>query len=479
VTGKSDRLYGDTHFITYSNEKEPFRTNADNYCAAALAAGFTTARHYTEADLRQTPFWAENEAILSQPRGAGYWLWKPYIILETLRNVGPNDIVVYNDAGRYLPGSFEPFPAFPHTILTLVARLPKRFIHAFRNEWFRQCANTKIDCFILMDANTDEMLHAPQLSGAPLFYMPSPEGISQIEAWLSYARDPRILTDLPASLGVPESWDFEDHRHDMAIASILAHQRKANYIDVSRAGAFKAARQVRQLYPQTPRTNTHPGYLSEVIRIDLEQRGLDVETAPLDEICKGLVINLTGDEPVPHMPRSRGAAQWDEIYANQLAADPSGVTVEMIAGVVSRVPMTSLRLNRLGKLNIEKAPFWDAALHHHAELVSQNSALTTDYDQANAQEYIIAAIRHAEALHPDIAGPLRVNMVWQVLTNENRTLYKERPKVADTLVGQAAIMAVFDAVGGLGATVEDERLMGLHNFRSLVNDAASAIFSGG
>ncbi|MEO1909013.1 MAG: hypothetical protein ABGX10_01060, partial [Paracoccus sp. (in: a-proteobacteria)] len=92
---------GQAHFLVYSNGVEPFARNADDYCASALKVGFDSARHVTEADLKKTPFWDENRFILEQERGAGYWLWKPWIILQKLREVGPDDIVIYNDAGRY------------------------------------------------------------------------------------------------------------------------------------------------------------------------------------------------------------------------------------------------------------------------------------------------------------------------------------------------------------------------------------------
>ena len=32
-------------------------------------------------------FVAKNKELLSKPRGAGYWVWKPYIILKTLKMI--------------------------------------------------------------------------------------------------------------------------------------------------------------------------------------------------------------------------------------------------------------------------------------------------------------------------------------------------------------------------------------------------------
>jgi hypothetical protein len=39
-----------------------------------------------------------NKNILQQKRGAGYWLWKPYIIFQELYLARDGDIIVYSDA---------------------------------------------------------------------------------------------------------------------------------------------------------------------------------------------------------------------------------------------------------------------------------------------------------------------------------------------------------------------------------------------
>jgi len=39
-----------------------------------------------------------NKNILQRKRGAGYWLWKPYIICQELYLARDGDIIVYSDA---------------------------------------------------------------------------------------------------------------------------------------------------------------------------------------------------------------------------------------------------------------------------------------------------------------------------------------------------------------------------------------------
>jgi hypothetical protein len=39
-----------------------------------------------------------NKNILERKRGAGYWLWKPYIIFQELYLARDGDVIVYSDA---------------------------------------------------------------------------------------------------------------------------------------------------------------------------------------------------------------------------------------------------------------------------------------------------------------------------------------------------------------------------------------------
>lgn len=41
---------------------------------------------WNEKQLRKTSFYKENRSVLNQKQGAGYWLWRPYVILNELKS---------------------------------------------------------------------------------------------------------------------------------------------------------------------------------------------------------------------------------------------------------------------------------------------------------------------------------------------------------------------------------------------------------
>ena len=58
--------------------------------------------------LHRTAFYSENKAILDLARGAGYWLWKPFIISETLKEMEEGDCLIYSDSGIEVVADLTP-----------------------------------------------------------------------------------------------------------------------------------------------------------------------------------------------------------------------------------------------------------------------------------------------------------------------------------------------------------------------------------
>lgn len=55
---------------------------------------------FTEKDLiNDEDFWKNNENfVITNPRGFGYWIWKPHIINKELEKMEEGDILIYADS---------------------------------------------------------------------------------------------------------------------------------------------------------------------------------------------------------------------------------------------------------------------------------------------------------------------------------------------------------------------------------------------
>ena len=85
------------HHVTFCSST---MTRSAEICSrSALEFGCDSSWVVHYDDLKSTEFYWDNLDILTQERGAGYWLWKPYIILRVMQQAEHGDVVVYTDAG--------------------------------------------------------------------------------------------------------------------------------------------------------------------------------------------------------------------------------------------------------------------------------------------------------------------------------------------------------------------------------------------
>jgi hypothetical protein len=164
---------------------------------------------------------------LDSPRGAGFWLWKPYIILETLKLLG-NDCLLYCDAGR---SSYYRFHSYPRRLERRIHETPQGFVlgpaipHLGNIEQW-----TKRDCLVLMKADTPAILKQPLILTWSLWRRRE-KSDAFLRTWLAACLDRRCLTDDTNVCGLPNYNEFKDHRHDQSIVSILAYKLGAPFLD--------------------------------------------------------------------------------------------------------------------------------------------------------------------------------------------------------------------------------------------------------
>ena len=173
---------------------------------------------YKPFDLQADRFWQENQRILSQPLGAGYWIWKPFIILQTMKHLDDGDIVLYTDAGMKVLDSLDP--------LFEITKTSKDNRMLFAETWFYgthlHSEYTKRDCFILMGMDDPRYYKERVLNAAFHLWMKTQKNIDFLTEWQMYLKDSRIVTYEPNTCGQPNLPDYIDHRHDQAVLSLLS-----------------------------------------------------------------------------------------------------------------------------------------------------------------------------------------------------------------------------------------------------------------
>jgi hypothetical protein len=217
VKTTSSRLY---HLITYATDRYIYASST-LLISAVQSGAFDRVRLYGQEDLDPL-YLRRNERILNQPKGAGYWIYKPYILLHYLYNIaGPGDVVCYLDSTYLFTGSFR-------NVLDRITSNPGHIgllqgnnRPDLENYSFLEIRYTKKDAFLILDADKEAIKASEQYWGGLVAVESSFTSIQFVSAWYTFVQDERAVSD-ETSVLQEEDEAFIVHRHDQSIISLLA-----------------------------------------------------------------------------------------------------------------------------------------------------------------------------------------------------------------------------------------------------------------
>ena len=197
------------HLLNFASGVFLERQTAQNLLAFDLA--FDSILSFTPEKMQRLypEFCERHKAILSQQRGAGFWLWKPFLVHQMLTTLPIGDKLIYLDSGIVL----ERFPA------PLFDLLQTRNQIFFNIPLYQNRQWCKRDVFQALGADTPEFWDSPQIKAQAHLWRVCPESREKSAEWLRWCLHAHLLNDDPSvSENFPE---FIEHRHDQAILSIL------------------------------------------------------------------------------------------------------------------------------------------------------------------------------------------------------------------------------------------------------------------
>lgn len=229
LTGRNQKLYVIAISYAHGCCTKSLKRNRDH----ALQAGVDEARSYGKEHLG--PDWqAANSKVLSQKRGGGWWLWKPYVILQTLKDPTlPWDtgVVLWVDAGNYLHA--DPRPIL-HEALEVSDIMALRLKQCLESDWTSKLTVQKMNM-----TSRYAILDRPQLGAYFLAFRKTKAVLDFVEEWLRFSEDPEMLLGLqPSAGGEPNEEEdvptFQKHQADQSIFSVLfkSHGYQATPLDV-------------------------------------------------------------------------------------------------------------------------------------------------------------------------------------------------------------------------------------------------------
>jgi len=195
-------------------------------------------------------FRAKHAGHLRYKRGAGWWVWKPWMIRNALDTLAPGEFLMYCD-------SQIEFLTDPAPLFDLCKKSGGISLFHQAREGHKNRTWTHRDCFALMGCDEPKYWDGWQLNNAVSVWQNTPLARSVADEWYTAMSDLRVVWDGPTEReNLP---NFRAHRHDQSVLSLIAIRRGLpTYADPSRFGEGYPGRD----YPTIVRTvrNVAPPY---------------------------------------------------------------------------------------------------------------------------------------------------------------------------------------------------------------------------
>lgn len=195
--------------INYSDEK--FKSSQKYNTKTAYKKGHVDkVIEYSPKDIDKE-FFEKYYDILSCPRGGGYWLWKPYLVLKTLKQLNEQDFLFYCDSGAIYVNDLK-FLIKDMDISNsdiMLFELP-----LIEKQW------TKKELFNIVGCDYEKYANTNQILATYFLIRKTKKSVKFFEKYLYYSCKKDVLNDkLDRKIQCKE---FIDHRHDQSLLSLLA-----------------------------------------------------------------------------------------------------------------------------------------------------------------------------------------------------------------------------------------------------------------
>lgn len=205
-----------TWIVSYADGN--YSAAQEQLMASAARVGIDERRAWSKLDIDRSMLARTHRTLLDASRGSGYWVWKPFIIKETLKEMAVGDVLIYADAGIDIVADLAPLFEISRRGQDILL-----FAGHYDDCGPNLCGHwTKRDCFVFMDCD-EPRYHGGQLLDASfMLFTKSERAIAFVREWFLYCAQSQVLTDAANVCGLPDTPGFVEHRHDQSILSLLA-----------------------------------------------------------------------------------------------------------------------------------------------------------------------------------------------------------------------------------------------------------------
>ncbi|ABE04611.1 hypothetical protein A3306_07130 [Rickettsia bellii] len=200
------------YLVSYADGAEHIYRNQNATSHYAINKGIDFILNYKKKHIDQT-FIEKHQEIFNEKAGAGLWLWKPYIILETMKNAPEGAIIVYLDSAFIIK----------QHISNLTNLLGNNDVLLVHDRDRKNGSFVKGESFALMNCLNEECRNDDHIWSAVIVVRNTELARSFIEKWLKSCEDIRVLSGKDYNIH-PNYDEYKWHHSDQSVLSLVYHQ---------------------------------------------------------------------------------------------------------------------------------------------------------------------------------------------------------------------------------------------------------------
>lgn len=172
-------------------------------------------------DANSLPPSFHTDFIKNNKRGFGYWIWKPFIIYENLKDLNDGDILIYSDSGSKInPQGYKRIAEY-YEMLQRTQMIVFQIQHEDK-DWIKMdCLKNVLGKVGRYEALKNVIFENPKTRTSGIsIYRKTPETLEFASLWYELCCDYHNIDDSPSI--EPNFPTFKEHRHDQSVFSILS-----------------------------------------------------------------------------------------------------------------------------------------------------------------------------------------------------------------------------------------------------------------
>ncbi|MEI8320731.1 MAG: hypothetical protein WCG05_01815 [Alphaproteobacteria bacterium] len=192
------------YLVSYADGHEVFHKNQKMLTYSALKKGVSYIFNY-KRHLIDPVFVKSHQRIFDHKSGAGAWLWKPWVIMNTMKQAPENAYILYCDSGFMIKGNLSPLLELLKTHDVILAEYNREIFGFLGNR-------IKLEALIKANCQTKPCQESRLIWAGFLLVKNTPTGRKFIQQWLDYCSDEDMI--------LPDSKLGGRHMYDQSLLSL-------------------------------------------------------------------------------------------------------------------------------------------------------------------------------------------------------------------------------------------------------------------